>query len=238
MTKLMPRLMKVEAKRLLLNRATWGILAAAIAVALVSTLQTQIPSEEGKQLWERQAWLLTAINVQLFMLVLGAKFVTDDFRHGTIIPSALITPHRSRIVVSKLVVLAAAGGAAAAIVAGVVTGASWTHLSNGLQLEEFRSIAGLIVAGGLFAALGGGVGFVVRNQVGAVVGVIVWTMVFGQILGGLSDAVTQFLPGDAGIALGIGSTSEATLYAGLILMLYTVGVGLMGAVTMRKRDVL
>ena len=43
-------------------------------------------------------------------------------------------------------------------------------------------VAGQILAGGLWAAIGVGFGAIVRNQVGAIVGALIWTFVGENLL--------------------------------------------------------
>jgi ABC-2 type transport system permease protein len=235
---MMQRLVKMEMRKLLGTRSTWGIIAAMAAVIAIAAFQTAISAEEGKALWERQGFFFATIQVQLFMLVLGAKYVTDDFRFGTIVPSLLVSPRRERYVLSKLAVALAGGLVAAAIGAAVVVAVSWSHLGNGMDWIEVRSVMGLVSGGALWALIGAGVGFVVRHQVGAVVGVIVWTMVLDQILSGRLGEAAMYLPGQAGGALAIGRTAWSMLVAGMILVAYAITIGAASVGLTKRRDVL
>ena len=71
-------------------------------------------------------------------------------------------------------------------------------------------IVGGTVATGLYAALGVGVGAIVRNQVGAVVGTLVYLFVLEnllQIIKGLRDPLAKY--GFAGVGQGLTGTGDA-----------------------------
>src|SRR5262245_49056834 len=118
----------------------------------------------------------------LFAALLGAMSITAEFRHGTIRPTFLFTPARGRVVAAKVWVSALigavfgfAGGAAAA-------GAGTAALrARGIDVRLDAGDYGLLLAGGataaaLWAAIGVGVGAVVRNQVPAIVGLCAWLL--------------------------------------------------------------
>lgn len=233
----MTKLLGVETRKIVAARSTWGIVAALIAFTTIAALQTAVASEVGKPLWERQAFFLATLQVQLFMLVLGAKTVTDEFRYGTIVSAVLVTPRRQRFVAAKLAVVTAVGAIAASLASGALVAASWRHLGDGLQGAELRSLAGLVAAGALWSLLGGAVGFLVKHQVGAIIGVVVWTMVLDQMLGSTLGKAAAYLPGDAAGALAVASSARSMLVGGLILMTWTVAAGAIATVVVRWRDV-
>ena len=64
-------------------------------------------------------------------------------------------------------------------------------------------IIGGAVAGGLFAALGVGIGALVRNQVGAIIGALGWIFLVEPLLGiipGASDTISRWFPSGAAAA--------------------------------------
>ena len=233
----MNRQIGVEVRKVLGDRSVWGIVIATVAVTTVGALQTAIASEAPKDLWERQGFFLAMLNMRLFLLVLGAKIVTDEFRFGTIVPAILIQPRRERFVIAKLATVGIAGLVAAALASGALTAATWTHLADGLQAVEVRSLVGLVLAGGLWALIGGAVGFIVRHQVGAIVGAIVWVIVVDQILVGRLGDLGHYLPSDAGGALAIAPSARLMVIGGLILSAYAAGAALLGTILMQRRDV-
>jgi ABC-2 type transport system permease protein len=108
----------------------------------------------------------------LFALVLGVLAVSTEFRHGTITPTLLTVPSRGRVIAAKVVAHLLAGlvlGLLAVLLNLLLVGAilSLRGIDSGTSATEaLRWIAGYGAAGALFAALGVGIGAIVRNQVG------------------------------------------------------------------------
>ncbi|GAA1977662.1 hypothetical protein GCM10009718_12610 [Isoptericola halotolerans] len=195
----------------------------------------------------------------LCMLILGALAGTTDFRTGGIVPTALVVPSRTRVLLGK---------AAATAVAAATIGVGLALVSAlGLATAVLSTPgAGLAVDGGdvlgtwarglavlvAFAWLGLGVGILVRNQVAAIVVVVAVAFVeplvqavVALVSAGTSSALT-WLP------LTLGATASAGQAAGLLGDVATTGAaaalaGLAawvavvlgsGAVTFSRRDLL
>jgi len=184
----------------------------------------------------------------LFGALLGALSVTTEVRHGTIRPTFLVTPRRGRVVWAKVAasVLAGAGfglvAGSVAVAAGVAAlGARGIDVR--LDVREYALlVAGSAAAAALWAAIGVGVGALVRHQVPAVVGICAWLLfVEGLLVGdlaGLGD-VFKFLPGSA--AAAISGQEPGTLLApavGLVLLaVYAAAAAMAGVFATRHRDV-
>ncbi|HZD71562.1 MAG TPA: ABC transporter permease subunit [Actinomycetes bacterium] len=184
----------------------------------------------------------------LFAALLGALQVTTEIRHGTIRPTLLFTPRRGRVVWAKVwaSVLAGTGfGLVAGAVAAAAGVAALGARGIGLRLDGgdyLLLVAGAAAAAALWAAIGVGVGALVRHQVPAVVGICAWLLfVEGLLAGdllGLGD-VFKFLPGSA--AAAISGQEPGTLLApavGLALLAaYTAAAAASGAFATSHRDV-
>ena len=185
----------------------------------------------------------------LFAALLGAMTMTSEIRHGTIRPTFLFAPWRGRVVVAKVWVSALVGAgfglAASALAAGVGTA---VLAARGLDVQLDGSDYALLVAGGtaasaLWAAIGVGLGAVVRNQVPTLIGICAWLLfVEGLLVGdvaGVGD-VGRFAPGALGMA--ISGQDPDTLVApelGLVLLsAYAGASALAGLVATTRRDVL
>jgi ABC-2 type transport system permease protein len=100
-----------------------------------------------------------------------------------------------------------------------------------------------VIAGGLLtvvlcAALGVGVGTLLRNQVGAVVGLLVWIFVFEPLVTVANDDWRQYTIGTAAGALGQGGNVDSRrLTAAVVLTAWTVLFCTAGAIVDRRRDV-
>jgi len=114
------------------------------------------------------------------VLVIGVLGMTTEYRHQTVTPTFLVTPRRSRVLEAKLAVHAGVGllvGLACAVFAvGLATAtlALRDHARIGvgtvLQVE-----AGALLGYAIYAAVGVCVGALIRNQVAAVVGALLWS---------------------------------------------------------------
>lgn len=187
----------------------------------------------------------------LFAFVLGLLAVTTELRHGTITPTLLATPSRGRLIAAKVAAHVAAGLALGLLtvaldLALVETILSARGIESGTSASEaLRWAAGIVATAGLLAALGVGVGAVVRNQVGALVGTLAWLFVIEPLLAivpFLDDAIARYglgglLDGLDGYATDGGGDPLGQLPAGLVLGLYALLAALLGAALLRRRDV-
>jgi ABC-2 type transport system permease protein len=185
----------------------------------------------------------------LFASLMGSMSITAEIRHGTIRPTFLATPRRERVILAKLIAGAAAGVAvgllAEALTAaldplGLAVRGIHIHLSAG---DYLQLLAGGAVAGGLFGAMGVGIGALVRQQVGAVTGLCVWLLLIETALIGNVPSAGKFAPGAAAGALAgaVQTQSPSKLVApaiGLLLLAGYAGIAATaGAILIDRRDV-
>jgi ABC-2 type transport system permease protein len=245
------RLLGAEVLKLRTTRTFYGVtLGALVLVVIIVAAAAAAGDHEGNPNAGRELLSIGSL-AQAFALVLGILAVTTEFRHGTITPTLLVSPDRTGLVVAKLIshVLA---GLALGIVAYGLTGLlalgilSLRDVDSGLEGGDVvRVLAGGIIGTGLYAALGVGVGALVRNQVGAIVGSLAWLFVIEPLLTivpGIDEAVEKFAPGGAGNGLSqaSGDPTAALLGqvpAGLVLTGYVVAFLVGGAILLRRRDV-
>ena len=188
---------------------------------------------------------------QLIALVLGLLAVTTEVRHGTITPTLVAEPNRVRIMGAKLVSHVLAGLVLATVAVGACTaivllGLSARNISTGLESEQvIRIVVGQIVAGGLWAALGVGLGALVGNQVGAIVGALAWIFLVENLLTlipSVGDQVQKY--GINGASNGLGNLESQNtgdvltqLPAGVLLTAYAVAFVIAGTIMLQRRDV-
>lgn len=184
----------------------------------------------------------------LFAALLGAMSITGEVRHGTIRPTFLVTPRRARVVVAKVLastlIGAGFGLAASALAAGVGTGAL---RMRGIDVQLGGGDYALLLAGGtaaagLWAAIGVGLGAIVRNQVATLVGICAWLLfVEGLLVGDVTDIapVGRFAPGALGEAISgqDPGTLLAPALAAALLVLYAAAAAVAGALVTSRRDV-
>jgi ABC-2 type transport system permease protein len=185
----------------------------------------------------------------LFAALLGAMSITGEFRTGTIRPTFLVTPRRTRVVTAKLTASMLVGVGVGLVAEALTAGAEAAGLAvRGVHLElgggdYAQLLAGGALAAALFAAIGVGVGAMVRNQVATVVGLCVWLLFLEPLLLGDLPSAAKYAPeASAGaIAGAIQSQTADTLTApalGIVLLaVYAALAALAGSLLITRRDI-
>ena len=233
------------------TRTTLGLFAAMLGLVLLAVLLHGF-GLQAERLNDPRVQLMVLGRGEflgvLFAALLGALSITSEIRHGTIRPTFLFSPRRARVVAAKVSVSVGigAGFGLAAGIAAVAAGTAALQ-ARGIQLQLDRRdyallIAGAAAAAALWAAIGVGVGALVRHQVPTLIGLCAWLLFVEGLLvgdaGGLGD-VGRFLPGSA--ASAISGQDPGTLLApgaGLVLLAaYAAAATLAGALSISRRDV-
>ena len=183
----------------------------------------------------------------LFTLVLGILAVTGEIRHGTITQTLLITPRRGRLVAAKLAAMALAGFVLGMLASLTALAVAWPWLAaKDFDVSVFSTDVGLVMVAGsvatsLMGIIGVGVGAIVRSQVPAVVGALIWQFVLEGILVGVVPSVGRWLPGGAARGVTAETLQSGSLLpawaAALVLIGYGAVFAAAGAQLMARRDV-
>lgn len=178
----------------------------------------------------------------LFAILFGILVMTGEFRHGTATPTFLVTPRREQVLAAKT--LAAVAGAIVLAVVSLLLvyliAVPWL-LATGHDLFVFdedplRTALALTAAAAIWGALGVGVGAVVRSQVGAIVGALVWFLILEGLVGVISDDVSPYLPG-AAIGAVFESTPELSSWGGAAVSIgYALAFCVAGTILVSRRD--
>jgi ABC-2 type transport system permease protein len=226
-------------------------LAAIVLIAIAATTAAAAGHFQAGAHPGRDTLAIAGL-AQTFALLLGVLAVTSEFRHGTITPAVLITPRRTRLLIAKLITVTCGGlmlgavafSTAAAIALPVL---SSRGIASGLNNDHVVAIvAGGTVATALFAALGLGIGTIVRNQVGAIIAVLILLYAIEPLLTllpGIGNTAQQY--GLGGLSSGASGTtalhSGAHLLgqapAALVLTAYAISALAAGTVLLRHRDI-
>ncbi len=248
----MTRLVRAEALRLATTRTYWLLAAGAIALIAGAVAPAAAATSFTPGISPARSALAIAGLAQTVALIAGALSVTSEFRHKTITPAVLITPRRTPLLAAKLITLAAVGLAFGLVATGMATAITLPllaarHIPSGVSATGAAAIiAGGGVATALSAALGVGVGAIIRNQVGAITAVLALLYVAEPLLGfipHLGTAIQQY--GLGGLAAATtrttGFPASAHLLgqpgAALILTGYATAALLAGAALLRRRDI-
>ncbi|GAA3199405.1 ABC transporter permease [Microbacterium terregens] len=240
---------------------TATVLGFVFSAAATGSLPGEGPSLPAEGLSATLYSAATAIGY-VFPLLIGTLMVTTEFRHKTLTPTFLATPKRGLVLWAKILVGVVLGlvlgviGVASSVIPSAAFLAAYgleTDFSSG---DTWALFGRMILAFMLWVLVGIGVGALVRNQVGAIVGVLVFTQFLEPVgraaagfVDGLSD-ITRFLPGAASDAL-VGASLFTTAGApgmpaqeslawwigGLVLLAYAVVLLALGHLFSWRRDV-
>jgi ABC-2 type transport system permease protein len=224
---------------LLLFLAMFGLVAFAVTMHVLA-LSADDLSTRTHQL---QVFQVGTRAGMLFAGLAGAIAITAEIRYGTIRPTFLVTPRRGPVIAAKLAVSALVGIVfgllAEALMAGAATvGLAARGIDNQLTGGDYlQLLSGGAAAAALWAAAGVGIGALVRNQVGAVVGLCAWMFIVESVSEGFVPGFARLLPGGTGLALA-GNTDELSAAAGaLLLVLYAAVAAAAGWLATLRRDI-
>ena len=253
----MPRLIAGELHKLATTRLwLWLLLASMALTALYailliafaddpSTFTAPLDSPPGQQ----TLFSTAASGANTLVAVLGAIGITGEFRHGTATVTFLATPRRSHVLTAKLAAYGLVGVGYAVVCLAVVTAIAlpwlaakdidFSLLGNGLP----GTIGAVIADVAIFALVGVGLGALLRNQVAAVVTLLIYRFVAEPIVTGIPalGEWTSYLLGSASAALTqVSLTTQDYLEpwkGGLLLAGYGLVFALAGSLFAMRRDI-
>lgn len=237
-----------ELRKLTTTRSVLTMLAALLTIVTLAVIATVTDYDLSNLMrpLERQPFLLVPLTiVPLFALLLGIRSFTDEFRHGSIVPTLLADPNRGHVLGAKLVATAAGGAAFAAAAIGTAIAVAIPLLMiRGVELTG--SVGPLVTFGGrlmgvamLWTTIGVGLGLAVRHQVAAIAGALIWMLAGEQILSAFLPGIARYFPGSAGASLmGVNAANLlAPWVAAAVLAGWAVVATVAGGTLMRRRDV-
>lgn len=189
-------------------------------------------------------------SASVFILLLGIMAMTSEYRNQTITSTFLASPHRSRVIIAKMItyslfalILTIALWVTVMIVASILLSTvESAPLDFAVALEILGgALLGLVI----YAILGVAIGSLITNQVVAVVGALVWIFVVEALLTVFVDSLGKWLPGgalntilQASNTSGFGGTDVLSVpAAAAVLIGYTIIVAIPAAVVTSRRDI-
>jgi ABC-2 type transport system permease protein len=238
-----------EFRKLTTVRGPWLLLGAGplIVVAGISGLVAQGGNVHDPALQGR-AYAHVGL-AAICTLIFGVLAVAGEYRHATITDTYLSAPRRRRVVTAKLAVYGLTGAAAglvSSLTAIGVTAAWWAARGGAFRLSAagaWSTLGGGVAANLAFAAIGVGLGALIRNPVAAIAAALAWIALIegiaGQLLGG---AVARWLPLAASQSLDraalIGTARPLPQWGGgLVLLAYAGAFAAAALITTLRRDV-
>lgn len=234
-------LLKLRTTRTFVALVGLALTLSLLVVVLTGVLSSQITPDDARDLF-------TADFTGLFIMLLGVIGMTGEWRHRTITGTVLAAPNRLRLMAAKTLSYAAAGAVLSLIVTlTIMLVGTVILLARGFDAVPVSDLLDVLwrnlVVAALVGALGVGVGALIRNQIVAIIGVLIVGFVVEPALFGLAPDVAQFGP-TQGAPSGIqdiqpfGDDSPILAPAGAVLvMLGWIGVFLAAAgARLRLRD--
>ena len=229
------------------TRTTIGLLLGMVALILLFTLLTGLLSSVSSLTTteDQRQFLGLADLAGVFSALAGVMLVASEYRYGTMRPTILFTPHRSRVLAAKVIAGVLAGIAFAIVGEAIGWGLGYAIISGrGIPFAVSTGGSVQLVLGGLgsvalWGAIGVGLGALLRNQVAAVITLLAWAFVVSPLLFGLVPSVGRFMPTYAGDGL-IGLTTRHLLPAvggGVVLVGWTALLAAAGIALTARRDV-
>ena len=245
-------LLRSELLKITSIRSTYALAAGCLAyVALDVVALVFAAGQPGVPALSDPATVRTVFassgTASALVLVIGILGMTTEYRHQTVTPTFLVTPRRGRVLGAKMVVHALVGLLVGVLCALVATGLGMAALA----LRDHATVpawtvvqiqGGAMLGYAIYAAVGVCVGALVRNQIAAVVGALLWTVLAESLTVALLPRVGRWLPGGAvdGVLQSTpvrGGTYLPVWAAALLLTAYGAAFALLAAATTLRRDV-
>jgi ABC-2 type transport system permease protein len=236
-----------EFRKLRSTRTNLGLLTGMIALILIFLLTIGLTGTSADLADHDHQHRLFSVGTQaaLFATLIGVMAITSEFRHGTIRSTFVVTPRRGRVIAAKVISSLLMGLAFGTFAIGLSLGVGYAMLAARgahvvLDWKHILLLAlGTIVMTALWAALGVGFGAVIKNQVFAVIALIIWTGIINPIIDGALPGAGRFTPIAASASLTADPASYllSPLSGGLLLIAYTMAFVVVGAVLVARRDV-
>ena len=251
----MIRLVRAEWTKLFTTKVWLGLLLgsmvmvagfAVFTTAFAGNAEAPIPPV-GTPQFEEVALSTAGQRANILFLILGIIGMTQEYRHRTATPTFLTSPRRGQVVIAKLIAYALAAAAFALVVVivnyvVVVVHAGARGAAPSLDGDNLATLAASLVALVIYAVIGVGLGALLRNQVGAIVGGLVYLFVIEPIIRSVpaTAGAYKWMPGGGLEALTATFEGPDLLEAwqgGLVLLGYGLLAALLGTLLAVRRDV-
>jgi len=239
-----------ELRKMWTTRTNLGLLLGLVALILFGVIAGAFSSESDLASPEIQRELVgNGAYAAAFAAMIGVMAMTSEFRHGTIRATFVFTPARTRVVVAKVLASLLAGAGFGALGAGLALGTGVAVIrARGYDVligsgDVRKLLLGTILMSAFWAALGVGLGAVVRSQVLAIVGMFVWVFIAESLILQFLPGTGRWAPGAAGTAMTGAAVSSSSVQllspsaGGAVLAAYAAAFVVAGAIAVSRRDV-
>ena len=192
---------------------------------------------------DQQSLMAFAGNAFMGAALFGAVAVAREYGHNTVVPTYLASPRRLRTVTAQLSAVMLGGAVLSAVGALLVVAA----VAVGLQFTDYgflvsaggvlRVVAASALTGTAGAALGAGLGALVRNTGGAVAAVVGLLFVAPPVLVQLTPDLADWVPSTLAWSISGVLPEPAVATAVLGVALWALVPAVAGLVSVLRRDV-
>lgn len=246
----MKPLLRAELIKLRTTRTFAGLAGGAVGISLLITVLVALLTEPSED--SVLVDVYTTDLSGLFIFILAVIGIAGEWRHRTITSSLLAAPDRLRFLAAKTLAFAAAGAVLSVLISIAVAMVGTLVLSlRDLPLPEAGELVAQWGRNALVAALTGalavGLGALLRNQVVAVVGLLLAGLLVEPTINALLPEVGRYGPFTAlptslsGIPAEDAGLGEVDLVApglaGLVMMAWISAAFAGGFALLRGRDV-
>jgi ABC-2 type transport system permease protein len=243
------RLVRAELRKLSTTKLPWGFLAVLVFIAgldaAVVMWGTDMDGSKGfiATADDQQSLMAFATNTMIGTSMFGAIAAAREYGHNTVVPTFLTSPRRHRAVLAQLTAIMLAGGLLGLVGQILVIGG----VAGALPFTDYGFMAStggvtrLLVAsawaGAVGAALGAGLGILVRNIGGAVTAVVVLLFIVPPLAVQLFSDAASWIPDTLNRVVG-GVGGQVSLPAALAaLTLWALIPAALGLLAVQRRDV-
>jgi ABC-2 type transport system permease protein len=228
-------------------RSTWVVAAVAAALSVVvGVAQVRVAIDTGSALPAASQIALGPVQPLWFLVVVTAILVSaGEFQHRTIRTTALLTPNRGRVLVSKSLTAAAFGavtvaaGTVLAMLAGLVTAKLGGSKVTFGPLATVGHLGAAIALGAGWSVLATALGILTRSTALALAAVLLWRFV-GEglvpvVLSPHGAAISRWTPTGAGRVL-VGAPGLPAVMAALVVAAFVSAMCTLAAVLFTRHD--
>lgn len=201
-------LLKSEWRKLVYVRANWGLLFAAIAISVLSVVAVPFVLESQGELFGTSlqssdgvdSVYANGISGYVFAIILGIMLMAGEFRHGTAVATFLTAPRRTEVVTYKMLMGALAGVIVMLVSTLISLLAGWIVLQGFDNVAEpsenlfVNTLLAATLGGAVLGIIGVAIGTLVRNQMLAIIGSLIYLFIIDPLLLTLWPDAGKWLP--------------------------------------------
>jgi hypothetical protein len=239
----MMRLIAGELIKVRTTRTALGFGLAALLLVLATVLIGILAGDPNSVGEKRDSLNIAVLALSIPLLLFGIVGATGEYRHRTLAPAVLIAPDRLRLLLARVAAYVLTALALAAVMGAItlVIGVPLLGGEKGPDLagsDYTKLVVGGLVVAALATALGVAFGTLVRNQVFAVIAILVWVTILEPLLGLIDDRLPDYGLGTTFGRVGQGGDDRMS-FGSAVLVLAAWGIVFVVAAALvdRRRDV-